>query len=134
MQREPSHIILPFDFPGLEVGVPVGKRMPELIQRRGLQAMGSHQGDEQSYEIHGRCAAVSPRSGAYSVVHQDDGTERDPTTHAGEHLLRRPSSPVLRVSGPADELEPVFVCRLFGRRCDEAPGGFSSTARMARAP
>jgi hypothetical protein len=40
----------------------------------------------------------------------------------GEHLLRRPSSPVLRVSGPADELEPVFVCHLFGRQCDEAPG------------
>src|SRR5215211_4326171 len=29
--------------------------------------------------------------------------------------------PVLCVSGPADEPEPVFDCHLFGRRCDEAP-------------
>jgi hypothetical protein len=73
MQRERSHTFAA-GFPGLEVRISVGYRMPELAHTRGLQATGSHQGEERSYEVHGRCAALTRRSGADSIVHQYDST------------------------------------------------------------
>src|SRR3712207_8707231 len=65
-----------------------------------------------------RSLTLAPR--ADPVVHQYDRPGRDLTSHAGEHLLRRPSPPVLRVSGPARSEEHTselqsrqyLVCRL----------------------
>ena len=122
MQRERSHTVY-LGSRVLEVRVPVWQRMAELAQCRGLKAVGSHRGNEWAYEINGPCAAVTRRSRADSVVHQYDCSRRDPASNAGEHLVKRVSPPVLRVRGPAHEPEPVSLCNLFSRRCDEAPRG-----------
>ena len=122
MQRERSHTVPPGSR-SPEFRVPVWQRMAEIVQLRGLEAVGSHCGDERPYEIDGSCAVLTRRPWADSVVHQYDGFRGDLASNADEHLIRRVSPPVLRVRGPAHEHEPVSMRHLFGRWCDEAPRG-----------
>jgi hypothetical protein len=76
VQRERSHTVYPFDAGshGLEVRVPLWQRMAELAQRRWLEVVGSHRGDERANEINSPCAAVTRRSRADSVMHKYDGS------------------------------------------------------------
>ena len=131
---------LPYAGPGnRRVGIPVGQGTAQFLQRDRLQAARTRQGDERAYDINGHRTAVARRPRTDPVVHQHDCPRQEVPCYPGEHLVRRTSSPVLGVSGPADEGQPVFSCNVLGRRRHDTPRGppeahGSRRARLAPTP
>ena len=134
MQRELSHTRAFYAGPG-EVGVPVGQGMAKFVQRRWLQAAGTSPGRRA---VSGDLR--SPRSPRASPQGQRRRASarwrlgRDLPFDPGEHLVRRTSSPVLGVSGPADEGQAGVRGPRPRSPASRCPTGSARDARIRRAP
>src|SRR5215213_8300681 len=118
VQRELSHKRYLFHAgPGNRgVGVTVGQGSAKFNQRNRLQAASARQGDEWAYGTNGHRAALSRGPRTNPIMHQHDCPRQKFPGYPGDHFVWWSSSPILGVSGPADEGQPVFTRPVLGRR------------------